>query len=64
MTKKISTLILGTALAFGMSAGAFAMDKTIKIGVLNDQTGLYADPGGPGSVLAAQMAVEDSGLLK
>ena len=64
MTKKISTLILGTALAFGMSAGAFAMDKTIKIGVLNDQTGLYADPGGPGSVLAAQMAVEDSGLTK
>jgi branched-chain amino acid transport system substrate-binding protein len=64
MTKKISTLMLGTALAFAMSASAFAMDKTIKIGVLNDQSGLYADIAGPGSVLAAQMAVEDSGLTK
>jgi branched-chain amino acid transport system substrate-binding protein len=64
MTKKISTLMLGTALAFAMSASAFAMDKTIKIGVLNDQSGLYADIAGPGSVIAAQMAVEDSGLTK
>jgi branched-chain amino acid transport system substrate-binding protein len=56
--------MLGTALALGMSAGAFAMDKNVKIGVLNDQSGLYADIAGPGSVVAAQMAVEDSGLTK
>jgi branched-chain amino acid transport system substrate-binding protein len=56
--------MMGTALALGMSAGAFAMDKNVKIGVLNDQSGLYADIAGPGSVLAAQMAVEDSGLTK
>jgi branched-chain amino acid transport system substrate-binding protein len=31
----------------------------IKIGVLNDQTGIYADFSGPGSVVAARMAVED-----
>ncbi len=31
--------------------------------MLNDQSGLYADVTGPGSTLAAQMAVEDSGLL-
>ena len=38
------------------------MDKNVKIGVLNDQSSLYADIAGPGSTLAAQMAVEDSGL--
>jgi branched-chain amino acid transport system substrate-binding protein len=36
-------------------------DKVIKIGVLNDQSGLYADLSGQGSVLAAKMAVEDFG---
>ncbi|MDC0713139.1 ABC transporter substrate-binding protein [Stigmatella sp. ncwal1] len=36
-------------------------DKVIKIGVLNDQSGLYADLSGKGSVLAAKMAVEDFG---
>ncbi len=34
-------------------------DGIIKIGVLNDQSSLYADAGGKGSVVAAQMAVED-----
>jgi len=42
--------------------GALADDKTVKIGNLNDMSSLYADVGGPGSTLAAQMAVEDSGL--
>lgn len=31
----------------------------VKIGVLSDMSGLYADIGGPGSVAAAQMAIED-----
>ena len=31
----------------------------VKVGVLNDQSGVYADVGGKGSVVAAQMAVED-----
>jgi branched-chain amino acid transport system substrate-binding protein len=48
-----------------LSAGvAQAQTKAIKIGVLTDMSGLYADLGGPGSVLAAQMAIEDSGILK
>src|SRR6202166_3422980 len=46
----------------GFAAPAFAQDKTVKIGVLNDMSGLYADIGGPNSVVAAKMAVEDSGL--
>jgi branched-chain amino acid transport system substrate-binding protein len=33
--------------------------STVKIGVLSDMSGLYADIGGPGSVAAANMAVED-----
>ncbi|HYC24591.1 MAG TPA: ABC transporter substrate-binding protein [Roseiarcus sp.] len=47
-----------------LSGAALADDKAAKIAVLNDQSGLYADLGGPGSILAAQMAVEDSGLTK
>jgi len=62
MTKTLSALMLSTALVAGFATAAFAQDKNVKIGVLNDQSGLYADLAGPGSVLAAQMAVEDSGL--
>lgn len=36
-------------------------DSTVKIGVLNDQSGVYADFGGKWSVEAAKMAVEDFG---
>ncbi len=36
-------------------------DDVVRIGVLNDQSGLYADLGGPGAVIAAKMAVEDAG---
>ena len=36
-------------------------DGVIKIGVMNDMSGIYADLTGPGSVVAAQMAVEDFG---
>ena len=41
--------------AFGFATPAYArQDKTVKIGVLNDMSSLYADIGGPGSTLAAQ----------
>jgi branched-chain amino acid transport system substrate-binding protein len=46
----------------GLATSALAQDKTVKIGVLNDMSSLYADIGGPNSVVAAKMAVEDSGL--
>ncbi|WP_375304245.1 ABC transporter substrate-binding protein [Bradyrhizobium sp. A11] len=49
--------------AFGFATSAYAQDKTVKIGVLNDMSSLYADIGGPNSVVAIKMAVEDSGLL-
>ncbi|HLZ02175.1 MAG TPA: ABC transporter substrate-binding protein [Bradyrhizobium sp.] len=46
----------------GIATSALAADKVVKIGVLNDMSSLYADIGGPNSVVAAKMAVEDSGL--
>jgi branched-chain amino acid transport system substrate-binding protein len=54
--------MLGTSLVLGAPSAVIAQDKTAKIGVLTDQSGLYADISGAGSVLAAQMAIEDSGL--
>jgi branched-chain amino acid transport system substrate-binding protein len=47
-----------------LSGGAWAADLSdgiIKIGVLNDQSSLYADLTGQGSAIAAQMAVDDFG---
>jgi len=61
-TRSIASFLLGTALTLAAVNAAFADDKVVKIGSLSDQSGLYADLGGPGSTLAAQMAIEDSGL--
>jgi branched-chain amino acid transport system substrate-binding protein len=58
----IASLLVGTALTLAAAGAAIADDKVVKIGALSDQSGLYADLGGPGSTLAAQMAAEDSGL--
>jgi branched-chain amino acid transport system substrate-binding protein len=60
----IAALALTTGLV--MAGGASAqekLDKVVKVGALGDQSGLYQDIGGPGSVVAAQMAIEDSGLI-
>jgi len=42
-------------------AHAAAQDKPVKIGVMNDMSGVYADFQGVGSVIAARLAVEDFG---
>jgi branched-chain amino acid transport system substrate-binding protein len=47
------------ALAATLLCGAAHAQDTIKIGVLSDMSSLYADLGGPGSVVAAKMAVAD-----
>jgi branched-chain amino acid transport system substrate-binding protein len=50
------------ATVFGMDAAAAQIsDDIVRIGVLNDQSSVYADLGGPGSVVAARMAIEDAG---
>jgi branched-chain amino acid transport system substrate-binding protein len=62
MKQQLSALLLGTALALASGSAAFAQDKNVKIGVLTDNSGLYSDLGGAGSTVAAQMAIEDSGM--
>jgi len=60
MKMKLSTLVASMALAFaGTTAQAQISGGVVKIGVMNDMSGVYADIGGPGSVEAAKLAVED-----
>jgi branched-chain amino acid transport system substrate-binding protein len=56
----LKTVRFVAVLVISLSMPAFAeMNGTTRIGVLNDMSSVYADFQGPGSVLAAQMAVED-----
>ena len=55
----VKTTLASLLIAIGMNASAQISDGIVKIGVLNDMSGLYADITGPGSVVAAKMAVED-----
>jgi len=55
--------VLIACAGLGLATPALGQDKTVKIGVLNDMSSLYADIGGANSVIAAKMAVQDSGLL-
>jgi branched-chain amino acid transport system substrate-binding protein len=45
----------------GLSIAAPASAEGVKIGILNDQSGVYADYGGKYSLEAAKMAIEDFG---
>jgi branched-chain amino acid transport system substrate-binding protein len=51
-------VLLATVFAAALS-GAAEAQTAVKIGVLNDRSGLYSDLSGEGSVIAARMAVED-----
>ncbi|SFI82794.1 branched-chain amino acid transport system substrate-binding protein [Bosea sp. OK403] len=56
---KLKTILATTALAALMASPALAQQISVKAGVLNDRSGLYADLSGEGSVIAARLAVED-----
>src|SRR5688572_21065116 len=67
MNNMLKSILAGTALvaltsgaALAQGAGAFS-DGKIKIGVLNDRSGIYADVAGEGSAVAARMAAEEFG---
>jgi len=62
MLRKLA-IVAAIASAAG-AAHAQVSDGVIKIGVLTDMSSLYADIGGPGSVAAARLAVEDFGAAK
>lgn len=55
----VKTLLAALLGAIGLHASAQISDGIVKIGVLNDMSGLYSEITGPGSVVAAKMAVED-----
>jgi branched-chain amino acid transport system substrate-binding protein len=55
---KLRNLLLAAA-AVLIGTAAHAEDLAVKIGVMSDMSGLYSDLGGPGSVAAAKLAVED-----
>jgi len=62
---KRGVLALAVAGVFGVGvAQAQISGNVIKLGVLSDMSGLYKDLGGEGSIIAARMAVEDSGIEK
>src|SRR5665213_1638724 len=66
MEGRMSFKALTAAAALAAMAGliatpVLAQGKPVRIGVLSDMSSLYADLGGAGSVLAAQMAVQDFG---
>jgi branched-chain amino acid transport system substrate-binding protein len=58
--KTIGATLL-SALALTLPAAAQISDDVVKIGILNDQSGVFADLGGQGSVIAARIAVEEFG---
>jgi branched-chain amino acid transport system substrate-binding protein len=58
MKRLFALAILAGVLVSGTAQAQYT-DGTIKIGVMNDMSGLYADLTGPGSVVAARLAVED-----
>lgn len=63
--KGLQRALVGLAVAAALgTAHAQVSDNLIKIGVLTDMSSLYTDLAGAGSVVAAKMAVEDSGIEK
>lgn len=63
MNKNLGSIVItGVLIALG-SSQALAQQKisdgVVRIGVLTDMSGVYSDVGGRGSVIAAEMAVED-----
>jgi branched-chain amino acid transport system substrate-binding protein len=65
MKRKLIAIAVATALTTATSLISAQQgklsDDVVKIGVLTDMSGVYADYGGPGALTAAKMAVEDFG---
>jgi branched-chain amino acid transport system substrate-binding protein len=64
MKRKLIASAVAATLAGGLTAAhaqGKLSDDVVKIGVLTDMSGVYADYGGPGAVAAAKMAVADFG---
>jgi branched-chain amino acid transport system substrate-binding protein len=57
MRKFTLSLLAGACMTLG--SAAYAASPPVKIGILTDMSGTYASMGGPGSVAAARLAIED-----
>ena len=65
MKRKLLSALVSAAFVLGSGAAqAQISDGVIKIGVLSDMSSLYTDLAGAGSVAAAKLAIEDSGIEK
>jgi len=64
MLLKKTAAAAAVAALVATGAQAQVSDGVVKIGVLTDMSSLYSDLAGAGSVLAARMAIEDSGVQK
>jgi len=63
-TKRPVATAFAASLAAAVAWPATAQDVSddvVKIGILNDMSGVYADTAGQGSVAAAELAIEDFG---
>ena len=61
MTLRIIKILSAGLLAFAASTSARAEEGVLRVGIITDMSGQYADGNGPGSVIAAQMAAEEIG---
>ena len=52
-------LAIGASVIASTAWGQAAFNPNVKVGVLNDQSSLYADATGQGSVVAARLALQD-----
>src|ERR1041384_8844830 len=59
--KKIPAALLATVMGLAAAAAMAQSKPPLKLGGILDMSGLYADITGPGSEMAAKMAVEDFG---
>jgi branched-chain amino acid transport system substrate-binding protein len=63
-SRHLRTTFAAAAAALALAAGtaqAQISDDVVRIGIMGDISGPYSGNGGPGSVLAARMAIEDFG---
>jgi branched-chain amino acid transport system substrate-binding protein len=59
--RKLMGALIAAALLAGPASAQQAPPNAVKIGIMTDMSGMYADFGGRGSVIAAQMAIADFG---
>ena len=56
---RLTHTLVAAAAVMALAGQAYGQEINVKIGVMNDRSGLYADLTGEGSVVAARMAAED-----